>query len=139
LTDRAGCLYATGTADNARLQTLLARVLPGAGAPRVGGSTTVPRSSGLPSGLPRLAVHVTPVSVAGKELGASAVAVLVIIIDPAATPRIDAERLRTTLGLTQAEQVGGGTGARHVREGCRRRHGSGGEFCALADQADPPS
>ena len=99
LADQAGCMRARVAADDVRLGALLARVLPGSGRPATSGSLAVQRSSTLPP----LAVHVTPVAVAGQEFGISRVAALVLIVDPAAKPRLEAERVAATLGLTRAE------------------------------------
>ena len=99
LVDQAGCLRALVAADDVRLGVLLARVLPGSERPATSGSVAVQRSPTLP----RLAVHMTPVAVAGPEFGISRVAALVLIVDPAAKPRLEAEQVAATLGLTRAE------------------------------------
>ena len=86
--DRAGYLRARVAADDVRLGTLLARA-----------STAVQRSPTLP----RMAVHVLPVAVEGREFIISRVAALVLMVDPGAKLRVDAERVGTSLGLTRAE------------------------------------
>ena len=99
LVDQAGCLRARVAADDIRLGALLARVLAGSGRPATSGSIAVQRSPTLP----RLAVHMTPVAVAGQEFGIGRVTALVLIVDPAAKPRLEAEQVAATLGLTRAE------------------------------------
>ncbi len=99
LEDRDGYLRARVAADDVRLGRLLARVLPGSGHAATSGSTAVQRSSTLP----RMAVHVLPVAVEGREFVISRVAVLVLIVDPAAKLRVDAEQVGAALGLTRAE------------------------------------
>ena len=98
LLDRAGLLRAPLAADDVRLGSLLARVLPSAG-PAVGGSVSLARSSVLP----RLTLHVTPVGGHDAGFGIGDVAALVLIVDPGAKPRTDPEHVATTLGLTPAE------------------------------------
>ena len=111
LSDRAGALRARLAADDVRLGHLLARVLPDAGGPVAGGSMSVQRPGGS-----RLAVHVTPVPVGREAFVIRDVAALVLVVDPAGTPRIDAERVRAALGLTRAEsRGGGGAGGRRLR------------------------
>lgn len=99
LADQAGRLRARVAEDDVRLGTLLARVLPGSRRPATSGSIAVQRAPTLP----RLAVHMTPVAIPGQEVGISSVAALALIVDPAAKPRIEAERVAATLGLTRAE------------------------------------
>ena len=99
LRDQAGYLRARVAADDVRLGALLARVLPGSARPATSGSVAVQRSPVLP----RLAVHVTPVAVAGREFAISRVVALVLLVDPAARPHIEAEQVAATLGLTRAE------------------------------------
>ncbi len=99
LEDRAGYLRARVAADDVRLGTLLAKALPGSARLVTSGSTAVQRSPTLP----RMAVHVLPVAVEGKEFIISRVAALVLMVDPGAKLRVDAERVGTSLGLTRAE------------------------------------
>ena len=99
LEDREGYLRARVAADDVALGRLLARVVPGSGNAATSGSTAVRRSPTLP----RLAVHVLPVAVEGRELVISRVAALVLMVDPAAKLRVDAERVGAALGLTRAE------------------------------------
>ena len=100
LLDRDGALDAWLPADRRRLRRLVGRALPGLwGAAPVGGSMTVQRSSGRS----RLGLHVTPAGDAAADFGSRRVAALVLVVDPARRPRIDAQRVATTLGLTPSE------------------------------------
>ena len=98
LVDRAGFLRARLAADDVRLGSLLARVLPSAG-PAVGGSVTVARSPVLPG----FALHVTPVGGHDVGFGIGDVAALVVVVDPAAKRRVDPESVARILALTRAE------------------------------------
>lgn len=53
--------------------------------------------------LPRLALHVNPVTVRQMDLSALRVAALVLVVDPLNQPRIDPDLVAETLGLTVAE------------------------------------
>ena len=100
LVDREGTLDARLPADRSRLRRLVARALPDLwGEAPVGGSMTVQRSSGRS----RLALHVNPVGDARRDFGGRRVAALVLVVDPAHRPRIDARRVTVTLGLTPSE------------------------------------
>ena len=100
LTDRDGALDAWLPADRSRLRRLLGRALPDVwGAAPTGGSMTVQR----PSGRSRLALHVSPVGDRSADFGGRRVAALVLVVDPARRPRIDAQRVAVTLGLTPSE------------------------------------
>ena len=100
LTDRDGVLDARLPADRSRLQRLLGRALPDlrGGAP-VGGSMTVQRLRGRS----RLGLHVMPAGGGAADFGARRVAALVLVVDPARRPRINAQRVTLTLGLTRSE------------------------------------
>ena len=100
LFDQGGLLRARLAVNNTRLQALVARALPGVadGVPR-SGSMTVVRSPGLP----QLVVHVSPVTVRQMDFGARRVAAMVLVVDPAARPRVGARRLAAAFGLTPAE------------------------------------
>lgn len=100
LFDHGGFLRARLAANNARLQALVGRALPGItnGSPR-SGSMTVVRSPGLP----QLVIHVSPVPVRQMDFGARRVAALVLVVDPASRPRVGARRLAAALGLTPSE------------------------------------
>ena len=69
------------------------------GEPPSGGSMTIQR----PSGRARLGLHVSPVGDAEADFGGRRVAALVLLVDPARRPRIDAQRVAKTLGLTPSE------------------------------------
>ena len=100
LLDRDGTLDAWLPADRSRLQRLLGRALPDLwGETPSGGSITVQRSSGRS----RLALHVCPVGDRAADFGGRRVAALVLVVDPARRPRIDAQRVAATLGLTPSE------------------------------------
>ena len=100
LIDRDGALDAWLPADRARLRRLIGRALPDLrGEAPGGGSMTVQRSSGRS----RLGLHVTPVGDPAADFGGRRVAALVLLVDPARLPRIDARRVAVTLGLTPSE------------------------------------
>ena len=114
LLDRDGTLDAWLPADRTRLRRLLGQALPGlwGGAPG-GGSMTIERSSGRA----RLGLHVSPVGDPAADFGGRRVAALVLLVDPARRPRIDAHRVAVTLGLTPSE----GRMAALLAEGRRAR------------------
>lgn len=97
LTDLGGIAGARRPADNARLGRMLARALPGNGAPAAG-SMTVAR----PPGLPPLTLHVCPVPARRTAFGLHRVAALLLIVDPAAV-RVEPEAVAAALDLTRAE------------------------------------
>ena len=100
LIDRDGTLDAWLPADRSRLKRLLARALPELwGETPRGGSMTVQRSSGRS----RLGLHVSPVGDGEADFGGHRVAALVLVVDPAGRPRIDAQRVAVMLGLTPSE------------------------------------
>lgn len=99
LIDRDGYLHASSPTDDARLQTLLARVLPRFGGQGVSGTMTVRRSAHSV----RIALHVTPVGAGGMEARPNRVAALVLIVDPLGHTSIDAASVSAVLGLTPAE------------------------------------
>ena len=101
LLDRDGALQASLPADRSNLRRLLGRALPGGlwGEALVGGSMTIQR----PSGRSRLGLHVSPVGDRAADFGGRRVAALVLLVDPARRPRIDAQRVATMLGLSQSE------------------------------------
>ena len=99
LSDRDGVLRARKSAEQLRLERLLAAALPTSGAVAVSGSMLLGRSSGLPP----LVVHVKPVGVPQPDYGARHVAALVLIVEPGSRRRIDPGLVATALGLTPAE------------------------------------
>ena len=92
-------MHASLPADDVALQKLLSRVLPPFGGQATSGSTTVKRSVLLP----RLVLHVVPLSDERTDMLASTVAALVLLVDPASPRRIDPALLKDLLGLTTAE------------------------------------
>jgi len=114
LIDRDGALDAWLPGERSRLRRLVGRALPGVwGEPPSGGSMTVQRASGRA----RLGLHVAPVGGAEADFGGRRVAVLVLVVDPARRPRIDAQRVAAMLGLTPSE----GRMAALLAEGLRVR------------------
>ena len=100
LFDPAGFLRARLPADDARLERLLGRALPVFGDRVAGsGSMTVRR----PAGRPRLVVHLTPVGARQADFGRQRVAALVLVVDPASRPRVDAGLMAEALGLTPSQ------------------------------------
>ena len=99
LLDRAGVLRARLAQDDVQLGKLLAHALSRPGHRGTAGSVSLARSSALP----RLALHVVPVDVRDAGFGFGHVAALVLVVDPAARPRIDPERVAAALDLTPAE------------------------------------
>ena len=99
LFDRGGLLGTWLPEDSVRLQRLLGRALPRFGGRVASGSMTIQRLHGLP----RLALHVSPVAVHGMDFGARRVAALVLVVDPARPPRVDPAVVAAALGLTPSE------------------------------------
>ena len=99
LSDRDGFLDAQEPADDAQFKRLLTRALPTLGGQAVSGSMTVGRSPELP----RLVLHVNPVGAHQTAFGPRHVAATVLVIDPGSRPRIDANLVAATLGLTPLE------------------------------------
>ena len=99
LVDQDGHLRARVAADDVRLQRLLADALPRSDAPGVAGSMSVRR---VPT-VPRLTLHVTPVTVREPGFGNGNVSALVLVVDPGGKASVSAERVAATLGLTLAE------------------------------------
>ncbi len=100
LLESDGVLDAGLPADRSRLRRLVGRALPGLwGEAPVGGSMTIQRSSGRS----RLGLHVSPVGDSETDFGGRRVAALVLVVDPARRPRINAARVAAMLGLTPSE------------------------------------
>ena len=99
LFDQGGFLRARLPSDNARLEGLLAQVLPRYGEAASSGSLTVRR----PPGLPRLVVHLSPVAARQMDFGLKSVAALVLVVDPASRPRIDPVLVAAALDLTPSQ------------------------------------
>jgi DNA-binding CsgD family transcriptional regulator len=122
LVDRGGLLSAQTPTDNVRLKRLLALALAAGGGQAAGGSMTVGRSSHLP----RLALHVNPVTVQQMDLSSQRVAALVLVVDPLSQPRIDPDLVAETLGLTLAESrvataLAEGSNVRDIAVATRRK------------------
>ena len=100
LFDEGGMLHARLAAEESHLQRLLAGALPGTGnGIAVSGSITLHRKSEAAG----LGLHVSPVTGAQAEFGVRRVAALLLLIDPARRPRIEAPWVAEALGLTPAE------------------------------------
>ena len=101
LCDRDGYLHASQTADDSRLQGLLAQALDPAGQAGVSGSMAVHR----PGRRSRLVVHVTPVGARLHDSPAPLprVAALVLVIDPQRRLPVSSGLVETALGLTPGE------------------------------------
>ena len=99
LFDQNGSLNARAPADSAELQRLLARALPRFGGQGAGGSMLVRR----PFDLPRLVLHLSPVTDRGSDIRARRVAALALIVDPGSRTRIDPALVAATLDLTPME------------------------------------
>lgn len=99
LYDRNGVLGAAVPNDNLKLRKLLGQALTRFGETGTSGSMTVRR----PSLLPRLALHVKPVTRREIENRSRKVAVLVLVIDPVERVMIDTGLVEAVLGLTPAE------------------------------------
>ena len=99
LFDEGGFLGARLPGDDDRLKRLLAQALPRFGEAATSGSLMVRR----PSGQPRLAVHLSPVSTASNDDGLKSVAVLVLVVDPATRGEIDPAVVSSALDLTPSQ------------------------------------
>ena len=99
LSDRCGALRATSPEDDRGLQELLSRALPRFPGPGASGSMMVRR----PSLLPRLAVHVKPVTNGEAGHRSRRVAALVLVVDPVDRAMVDPGLVQAALGLTPAE------------------------------------
>ena len=100
LFDRDGFLSAWLPDDHADLERLLGRALAAVGSQApASGSMAVRRAPGLPP----LTLHITPVGVHQADFGYWRVAALVLVVDPASRPRVDAGLVAEALGLTPSE------------------------------------
>ena len=122
---RDGVLHARKSADQLRLERLLAAALPTSGAVAVSGSMLL----GRPSGLPPYVVHVKPVAVPQPDYGARHVAALVLIVEPGSRRRVDPGLVATTLGLTPIESqvavwLAEGKSVRDMAEAAGRTQGA---------------
>ena len=94
-----GALRTWLPADATRFERLLARVLPPASQQGIGGSMAVRRLSGLPS----LALHMTPLGGSQATFRPRKVAALLVVVDPVSRLRVDPRLVASTLGLSAAE------------------------------------
>ena len=99
LSDQGGLLRAWLPADDANLKQLLERALPTLYVEAVSGSMMIRRSPGLP----RLTLHVNPVTVRQMDFGARSVGALVLIADPGSQSSIAPDLVASALGLTPSE------------------------------------
>ena len=99
LTDQDGVLRAVEPADDVKLQHLLDRASPLFGGPGAAGSMTVKR----PLAVPRLVLRVSPVGGRLTDFRMRPVTALVLVLDPARKPRVDAAAVASALGLTPTE------------------------------------
>ena len=99
LYDQGGLLAAGHREENAELQRLLARALPPNGVQGTGGSMKITRGK---APMP-LVLEIHPVRETGADRGALRLRALVLVIDPAARPRVNPELVATILGLTPSE------------------------------------
>ena len=99
LSDAGKELHATWPDDDARLQKLLAGALPHRIGQGVSGSMVLRRE--LP--LPRLALHVKPVSSLDAGHRSRRVGALVLVVDPVSRARIEPDLVKAMLGLTPTE------------------------------------
>ena len=96
---REGVLRTRQSADQRRLERLVAGALPTAWAVPVSGSMLLARAAGAPP----FVVHVKPVAVPQPDYGARYVAALVLLIEPRSQHRINPDLVTRTLGLTPME------------------------------------
>lgn len=99
LRDSGGVLAAGIPAENAELQRLLATALPAYGGQAAGGSMKITRTK-TPT---PLVLEVCPVRTGSADRRMGDVAALVLLVDPAARPRIDPAFAARVLGLSPAE------------------------------------
>ena len=99
LSDRGGVLGAVHREEHAELQRLLARALPLTGVQGSGGSMKITRREAPGP----LVLEVHPVRETGADRHARQLGALVLLVDPAARPRVDPDLAAAVLGLTPAE------------------------------------
>ena len=126
LFDQEGFLRASLPADDARLQRLLTSALPTFGGFSVSGSMALHRSAGLP----RLAVHITPVGDRKANFGTGRVAMLVLVVEPGSqrvdiAPGVVAEALDLTPAESRvAVSLAAGNSVRDIAEETGRQENS---------------
>ena len=99
LSDKDGVLHALKSAEQCRLQRLVAGALPADGTVSVSGSMPLRGSSGRP----RLVLHVKPAGVPQPAFGGRHAAALVLLVEPGHRRRIDPGLVAETLELTPGE------------------------------------
>ena len=99
LSCKDGSLVAPQSADQSRLDTLLAQALPRFGDPAVSSSMLIRR----PSLSSMLILHVLPVTGRDEYYQARRIAALLLMIDPMDSVRIDAGLVQDVLGLSPRE------------------------------------
>lgn len=125
LFDHNGVLGAQLPADNVRFERLLRDALPRYGRAPSSGSLVV----GRPSGKPRLAVYVNPLSVAQPDFLLESVAALVLVVDPASRSTIGANLVAAALDLTPSQSqivvmLAEGRSVLEIATATRRRPGT---------------
>ncbi len=101
LTDGEGGLRAVEPAEDAKLQQLLNRAASHFSGPGVAGSMTVRGAFESP----RLVLHVSPVNGLLDGFRLRSAGAMVLLVDPAHRPHIDADIVASALGLTPAEST----------------------------------
>ena len=101
LTDRDGDLRAVEPAEDAKLQRLLNCAASHFSGPGVAGSMTV----GGAFESPRLVLHVSPVNGLPEGFRMRSAGTMVLLVDPAHTPHIDADIVASALDLTPTESA----------------------------------
>ena len=99
LRDEKGVLAAGNQGEHAELQRLLARALPPYGVHGTGGSMKITRRKARAP----LVLEIHPVRNLGADYRAWQLGALVLIVDPAARPRVDPDLAAAVLGLTPTE------------------------------------
>ena len=99
LRDEKGVLAAGNQGENAELQRLLAQALPPYGAQGAGGSMKITRRKARAP----LVLEIHPVRQMGSDYRWWQVRALVLVVDPAARPRVDPDLAAAVLGLTPTE------------------------------------
>lgn len=137
--DHRGVLAAGHPAENAELRGLLARALPGDGVQGLGGAMKITRTKARAP----LMLEVHPVRRMDAFHHAAQLAVLVLIVDPAARPLVDADLVAEVLGLTPAESLvavalaGRRDGCRHcAHAGLCREHRADAREADLSQAGD---
>lgn len=100
LTTARGHLRALIPTEDAKLQRIIAGAVGRVEGPRASASMVVTRGGDLP---PRLVLHVNPVGEGRRELRASHVAAIVLVVEPESRTTADPELVAGALGLTAAE------------------------------------